>query len=420
MSIATQRVTAEPDSESSLDADTVAVLSIVAHDAAVVGDEICTDLLAPDANVPNSHVSFPAAITHSPAPVPPSTDHDRPDCAGNESSTVTPTAEPGPAFDAVIVNPIVSPNPYVAASGALETAISGHCTATDAESESDPSYDVATVPVLSIVPQLAAVVELVTCTDLLAPAANVPNSHVSSPAAIEHPESELCSSIDHTRPAASGNASVTVTSRASPSPTFATVSVNPISSPAFTDPASATFSSSTSPHSTSTDAESVSDPSLLVLTEPVLSMSPQLAAVVGDVMWTDLLPPPAIVPKSQVSFPSAMEQPESEFCASIDQTRPSALGSVSVTVTSRASPSQMFSTVSVKPISSPALTESASAVLVRSTLPQRISTEAESVSDPSFVVVTVAVLSTVPQSSLSVAAITWTVLTSPASSVSSA
>jgi len=38
-----------------------------------------------------------------------------------------------------------------------------------------------------------------------------------------------------------------------------------------------------------------------VVTEPVLSISPQLAAAVGDVMWTDLLAPPAIVSKSQVS-----------------------------------------------------------------------------------------------------------------------
>ena len=73
--------------------------------------------------------------------------------------------------------------------------------------------------------------------------------------------------------------------------------------------------------------------------------------------------------------------------------------------------------MTVKPICSPAETLAASAVLSTSIAAQRTSTEAESESDPSFVVPTEAVLSTVPQSPLSVVATTWTELEAPASSV---
>jgi hypothetical protein len=67
-------------------------------------------------------------------------------------------------------------------------------------------------------------------------------------------------------------------------------------------------------------------------------------------------------------------------------------------------------TSSVNPMSSPAVTESASARLSRSTSPQRTSTVASSACEPSFAAVTEAVLVTVPQPSLSVGAITWTVV----------
>ena len=53
-----------------------------------------------------------------------------------------------------------------------------------------------------------------------------------------------------------------------------------------------------------------------------------------------------------------------------------------------------FVTVSVKPIVLPALTDGLSAVLAISIAAPRTSTEADAVSEPSFVVVTEAVLST--------------------------
>ncbi|MET0684149.1 MAG: hypothetical protein ABW060_02485, partial [Solirubrobacteraceae bacterium] len=67
----------------------------------------------------------------------------------------------------------------------------------------------------------------------------------------------------------------------------------------------------------------------------------------------------------------------------------------------------------MKPIWSPADTLAWSAVFSTSMAAQFTSTEAPSLSEPSFVVVTVAVLSTWPQSSLSVVATTWTVVTAP-------
>ena len=70
----------------------VAVLLIVPHDAAVVGDEICTVRDAPEANVPKSHDNTPAAIEHCAAPVPPSIAHAKPASAGSVSVKLTPVA----------------------------------------------------------------------------------------------------------------------------------------------------------------------------------------------------------------------------------------------------------------------------------------------------------------------------------------
>ena len=71
----------------------------------------------------------------------------------------------------------------------------------------------------------------------------------------------------------------------------------------------------------------------------------------------------------------------------------------------------------MKPIWSPAVTLSASAVLSMSMSAQSTSTASESVSDPSFAVVTEAVFSTSPQSPASVMAMTWTAVEAPAASV---
>ena len=82
-----------------------------------------------------------------------------------------------------------------------------------------------------------------------------------------------------------------------------------------------------------------------------------------------------------------------------------------------ASPSPVFSSVTVNPICSPAETLSSSATFSTSIAAQFTSTDAPSESEPAFEVVTEAVLSTWPQSSLSVVATTWTVAVAPAASV---
>src|SRR5512144_1445307 len=117
-------------------------------------------------------------------------------------------------------------------------------------------------------------------------------------------------------------------------------------------------------HSTSTASPSLSEPSFDVVTDAVLSIVPQEANAVGDVMCTDLLWLRARSPQLQVSVPLAIEQPESLFAPSIVQLRPASSGSVSITVTPCAVPEPVLVASMTKPMSSPALTESASAVLV--------------------------------------------------------
>src|SRR5688572_3255829 len=105
---------------------------------------------------------------------------------------------------------------------------------------------------------------------------------------------------------------------------------------------------------TVTEAESVSDPSLPVATEAVLDTRPQVAAVVDELMWIGpTVPPPAMVPRLQVSVPAAMAQSPK---ASTDQDRPAVVGRTSVTTTLVAEPVPWLWTMMSKPIVSPALT----------------------------------------------------------------
>ena len=72
---------------------------------------------------------------------------------------------------------------------------------------------------------------------------------------------------------------------------------------------------------------------------------PQLAEVVGLVMWTCLLAPAARVPQLQVSVPAAIEQPVSLPAASMVQLRPALVGRLSVSVTPVALPAPLLVTV---------------------------------------------------------------------------
>ena len=85
----------------------------------------------------------------------------------------TPRASPSPVLDRVTVKPIWSPAVMLAASAVLSTSMSAHSTSTEAESESDPSFEVVTVAVLSTWPQSPASVVATMCTVVEAPPASV-------------------------------------------------------------------------------------------------------------------------------------------------------------------------------------------------------------------------------------------------------
>ena len=196
-------------------------------------------------------------------------------------------------------------------------------------------------------------------------------------------------------------------------PAFFSVTVKPIWSPAVMLAASATLSTSIAAHSTSTVAVSLSEPSLVVVTEAVLSTRPQSSLSVVATTWTVVVAPAASVDGARTSLPSAIDQPAD--AGEIDQAKPA--GRTSVNCTPFASPAPAFFSVTVNPICSPAETLPASAVLSTSIVAQSTSTVAVSESDPSLEVVTEAVLDTSPQSALSVVATTWTEVEAPAARV---
>src|SRR5947208_2382331 len=84
---------------------------------------------------------------------------------------------------------------------------------------------------------------------------------------------------------------------------------------------------------TVTESLAEAEPSLVVVTVALLLTVPQVAAVVGEVMWTFLVAAVAMSPKLQLSAPPPMEQPRVEFAASMDQLNPAFEGRVSVRVT---------------------------------------------------------------------------------------
>src|SRR6478735_12407693 len=126
---------------------------------------------------------------------------------------------------------------------------------------------------------------------------------------------------------------------------------------------------------TQIEALDSSEPSLLVVTSPVLlttpvsGQSPPVAPVVAEVMCTVNVLAAWVVPAGTVTGPQdrtpaviaqVLFQPAP--CASIDQDRPGLVGRTSFSVTSWASPMPSFETVSVKPIGSPTFTAGASEV----------------------------------------------------------
>src|SRR5437868_728379 len=161
---------------------------------------------------------------------------------------------------------------------------------------------------------------------------------------------------------------------------------------------------------THVEALDSSEPPFVVVTVPVLSTTPPppgqkppVAEVVGEMMCTVNVLAACVVPAGtvtgpQFSVPAVIEhvlfQPAPWL--SICHESPAFVGSGSLRVTPFASPVPEFETVSVNPIWSPAFTCGASAVLTMwmSTPPTQV--DALDSSEPSFVVVTLPVLSTTP------------------------
>ena len=164
-------------------------------------------------------------------------------------------------------------------------------------------------------------------------------------------------------PASVGSVSVTETPLATPGPLLVTVIVKPIGSPADTEPVSATFSMSMEAPRTITWSVSVSEPSLVVVTDAVLEtgLSGTVSLVVGLEMWIVRTWPEARSPNEQVRTPTAIPHWAAPVPPSMVQLVPASVGSVSETATPLATPGPLLVTVIVKPIGSPADTEPASA-----------------------------------------------------------
>src|SRR5439155_1204756 len=116
--------------------------------------------------------------------------------------------------------------------------------------------------------------------------------------------------MDQKVPAWVGRASFRATLRAIPVPLLVTVRVNPMASPAETEGLSADLATSMAAPRTSTEAEAVSDPSLVVVTLAVLSTGeePALFSVAGQPPRTIHVPTRRSSDLPQLRVPPAMAQ----------------------------------------------------------------------------------------------------------------
>src|SRR5712691_7641510 len=88
---------------------TPAVLSTEPQVAGVVGEEMCTVLVAPGPRFPKLQVRVPEEMEHWAAPVPPSIDQESPGFLGSVSDTWALVAIPSPELVTVMRNPMLSP-----------------------------------------------------------------------------------------------------------------------------------------------------------------------------------------------------------------------------------------------------------------------------------------------------------------------
>src|SRR4051794_5434266 len=226
---------------------------------------------------------------------------------------------------------------------------------------SPPSY--VTVAVLSMSPQLAAVVSLTIRTLTLTPAAKPVAVYLRTPESMDQPMSLFAASMDHVVPGVVGSGSLTATLKAAPAPVFLSTMSNATPSVALTDESSATLVSEMAGQSICTVSPSVllarrPDGSLVDEAVAVFTSGVQAAGLVGPETWIVCGSPGARSPKSHESLPAAMPQ----SVLSVIQVTPA--GSTSSSVTAYAVPTPMFSTVIVNAAVSPALIGLLSAVFV--------------------------------------------------------
>ena len=212
------------------------------------------------------------------------------------------------------------------------------------------------------VPHVALVVGEVMCTVKCAPESSDAIVQVSTPPLMPQVAPPSSATVQD-RPASVGSVSVIDTPVAAPAPMFVTLILKPMSVPALTLPASAVLSIAMLAHSTSVEAESCGEPSLCdAVTVAVLSYVPQLSFVVWLVTCTVKLAPDASTDFVQVRVFDAMLHVAPPSSAT-DQLMPVLFGSGSVSDTLFAGPGPLFVTLILNPMSVPALTLAASAVL---------------------------------------------------------
>src|SRR5437870_9186260 len=235
-------IEAEASREGLLSATTVAVLSRVAQSSA--GEVVATtvmlalgsSLVVPAARSPNEQLNVCAprapVICQVPGPeyagsmlqlrLPLSP-------AGSGSWSVALSAVPGPMFQTTIVKLAWSP-PWIAGSAAILAMFRpGHSTVTDACGCRVALLLAVTVATFGNVAQSSAEVPLTMWTETPVPEASVPKLQfrvwVPGSPLIEHGSPSGWLAIDQLRSAPAGSGSLSVTSWASPSPSFMTAMV---------------------------------------------------------------------------------------------------------------------------------------------------------------------------------------------------
>src|SRR5437870_336359 len=116
--------------------------------------------------------------------------------------------------------------------------------------------------------------------------------------------------MDREVPASVGRASFRATLRAIPVPLLVTETVNPMAAPTQTGGVSGVLATAMPISRTSTEAEAVSDPSLVVVTLAVLSTGedPAVAAEIGRASCRERVATPAGSEGPQLRVPPAMAQ----------------------------------------------------------------------------------------------------------------